>query len=121
MSSRVDRDVLRASLSDLDERQRKIVGGVIAIMIENSARVRDREWVAEKFTQVVLLSEEHEDASGAPEVMARVQAYARANVDALLNACFSLFHCVAEDMESRGEAGFTREEAVLHALSYLAR
>lgn len=118
--SSLDRESLRRTLSAFDERQRKIVGGVIAVMIEHSARVRDREWVAEKFTQVVLLSAESEDASGTEEMMERVREYARENVDAILNACYLLFQYTAEDMESRGEGGFTREEAVLHALSYLA-
>ena len=38
---------LRATLAAFDPRQQKIVGGVVAVMIENPERVRDREWMVE--------------------------------------------------------------------------
>jgi len=109
-------EALRATLARLDGRQRKIVGGVIAIMIENPERVREREWIAEQFTQVALLACGFEDVGGVQEGGGLLQVYVRENIDPLLNACYELFRRVGTDLAPR--AGLSRQEAVAHALSY---
>lgn len=114
----LDRDALRATLAGFDERRKKIVGGVIAIMIENPSRVREREWIAEQFTQVALLACDFEDVGSAREGQERLQAYVRANIDPVLNACYRLFQVVGADLTERGHAALTREDAVAHALGY---
>ena len=117
MAEAPDRDALRATLADFDDRQRKIVGGMIAVMIENPHRVREREWISEQFTHVTLLASGFEDVASVQAGMDQVQAYVRTNVTPLLNACFLLFLCVAEDMEGREDEA-TTEEAVIQALRY---
>jgi hypothetical protein len=113
------REALRATLTRLDERQRKIVGGVIAIMVENPERVREREWIAEQFTQVALLACGFEDVAGAQQGGELLQAYVQENVGPLLNACYELFQVVGDDLAPRLSAGLSRQDAVAHALSYL--
>ena len=113
------REALRATLARLDERQRKIVGGVIAIMIENSERVREREWIAEQFTQVALLACGFEHVAGTQEGGTLLQDYVRENIDPLLNTCYELFQSVGADLAPRASEGLSRQDAVTHALSYL--
>jgi hypothetical protein len=110
---------LRSHLAGLDARQRKIVGGVLAVMIENPERVREREWITEQFTQVVLLACEFEDVGSVQEGVERVQTYAREQLDPLLSACYQLFTVTAEDLAPRLAEGVSREDALAHALGYL--
>ncbi len=113
------RNELRDTLAALDERQKKIVGGVSAIMIENPDRVREREWIVEQFTQVVLLAGDFEDVSSVQEGHDRVQAYVRDNIDPLLNASYRLFQCVAQDLAGSGDEGMSRAQALAHAMGHL--
>lgn len=115
------RPALRQRLASLDARQRKIVGGVLAVMIENPERVREREWISEQFTQVVLLACGFEDVGSVQEAVERVQGYAREQIDPLLSACYELFTVTAEDLAPRVREGVTREEALAHALDYLGQ
>ena len=112
----LDPDAVRAELAAFDERQKKIVGGVVAVMIQNPEAVRDREWISEQFTQVTLLACGFEDLDDAQEGLTQVQEYARENIGPILNACFRLFLRVAADMQERD--GPTQEEAVARALDY---
>ena len=114
------RPALRATLSAMDERQKKIVGGVLAVMIENPERVREREWISEQFTQVVLLACDFEDVGSVDEGVGRIQAYAQEHIDPLLSACYQLFAVTAEDLAPRVPEGLTREDALAHAMGYFA-
>ena len=114
------RDELRNTLAAFDDRRKKIVGGMIAIMIENPDQVRDREWIAEQFTHVTILACDFEDVASTTEGVERVQAYVQQNIQPILTACFQLFGVVGEDLSARASEGLTREEALAHALSYMA-
>lgn len=111
MSPSLDRGELRSTLADFDDRRKKIVGGVLTVMFREPARVRDREWIAEQFTQVLLLT----GGFASPE---EVQIYARDNIHPLLNACYALFAVVGEDLAPRAADGFSHAEAMFLALSY---
>ena len=119
MEDGFDRDALRATLAAFDERRKKIVGGVIAIMIEHPERVRDREWIAEQFTQVSLLACGFDDVASAMRGRERMQAFVQENIHPVLNACYRLFQVVGADLAARDEPASTQEDAVAHALSYL--
>ena len=114
------RDELRNTLAAFDDRRKKIVGGMIAIMIENPDQVRNREWIAEQFTQVTILACDFEDVASTSEGVERVQRYVQENIQTVLTACFQLFGFVGEDLSSRVKEGLTREEALAHALGYMA-
>lgn len=111
MESNLDRDALRSRLAALDERQKKIAGGLMAVMFKNSERVRDREWISEQFVQVALLAGEMADVDA-------VRDYAQQNIGPVLDACYLLFKTVGEDLAPRAETGFTHADAVLAALAY---
>ena len=114
------REALRATLATFDQRQRKIVGGVIAVMIENPQRVKEREWITEQFTQITLLACGFEDVDSVQDGMEQVQGYVQEQIDPVLNACYQLFGCVAEDLAPRLSEGITKEDAVAHALGYFS-
>lgn len=113
------RDVLRKELSRFDPLQTKVVGGVLAVMFGSPDRVRDREWMSEQFTQVVLLTGHFEDAEHAHEGVEQVQAWVEGQIHSVMNACFALFVHVAEDMRQKhGEVSFSASDAMVQALSY---
>lgn len=114
------RPALRATLSAFDERQKKIVGGVLAVMIKNPERVPEKEWISEQFTQVVLLACDFEDVGSVDQGVGRIQAYAQEHIDTLLSTCFQLFAVTAEDLAPRVAEGLTRDEALAHAMNYFA-
>lgn len=109
---------LRATLSAFDDRQRKIVAGMITVMIRSPERVREREWVVEQFTHLCLLAGDFEEIGGTHEGVDVVQAYVRANIDALMNASFELFQRVAADMAELEADQRGLEPAVARALTY---
>jgi len=47
-------DDVRRALAGLDTPEQKIVAGMLAIMVREPARVRDREWMAERLTSMVM-------------------------------------------------------------------
>ena len=115
-----DRDRLRQTLSAFDARRQKIAGGMITVMIGNADRVRDREWICQQFTELVQMTGEIDDEATPPEVVAELQAYVQANIDAVMNACFELFLCVAEDMSAQADVNPTHSDAVARAMTYFA-
>ena len=62
-----------------------------------------------------------EEDLGPEQGMWEVQTYVRENVNPLLNACYLLFQVVGEDLAPRVDEGFSREDAVAHALGYFSR
>ncbi|MFT4540317.1 MAG: hypothetical protein ACI841_000596 [Planctomycetota bacterium] len=118
MSQAPDSQALRTTLQAFDERQKKIVGGMITVMIQNPESVRDREWVVEQFTHLVLLAGDFEDVGGSHEGVELVQKYVQTQIDDLLNATFALFQQVAQDMASAESSEQARDRAVAQALSY---
>ncbi len=113
------RDELRRSLSTFDEIQTKVAGGVLAVMFGEPTRVQDREWMSEQFTQVALLTGQFEEIEHAHDGVEVAQAWIRANISQVMNACFALFVHVAEDMRKRhGEGEFSASDAMIQALGY---
>lgn len=113
MESSLDRADLRNRLAALAPREKKIVGGMLAVMFKNPDRVSDREWVTEQFLHVALLAGEMDDVEA-------VRRYAKEHITPVLNACFLAFQCTAEDLAPRAESGFTMEEAMFQAMTYFA-
>lgn len=113
------RPELRATLAGFDERRKKIVGALVALMIQTPERVRDREWLAEQLTHVTLYAGGFDDVASVDEGVQRVQAFLRENAAELLEASYRLFGVTAEDLEPRLAEGLTKEQALAHALDYL--
>jgi len=110
---------LRAELAGFDETRKKVAGGMLALMFQSPEKARDREWLAEQFTQVALLTGQFEDVEHAHEGLEVAQGWIRSNIDPVLNACFALFVIVAEDVQGDEEADeLTTSDAMLRALAY---
>ena len=120
MASVPDRSTLRSQLAALDTRQQKIVGAKLPSMFQNPERVRDREWVVEQFTHVVLLAGDFEGVDSVSDGVDAVQSYAQEHRDLLLNACFGIFLVVADDLADAGAEERSIERAMQLALGYFA-
>ena len=112
------RAALRITLATFDDRRKKIVGGILAVMIENPDAVQIREWISEQLAQVTLLTADFEHLDDVTQGVAEVQAYVQSNADSILGACFQLFQFTAEDLAPRVSEGITRQDALVHALGY---
>lgn len=115
-----DRDALRAQLTHFDDVERKVVGGMLAVIFAAPDRIRDREWMAEQYTQVALVTGQFEEAEHAHEGFERAREWIRAHIGEHLGACIALFVHVAEDMRRQHgeEGGFSAADAMVQALGY---
>ena len=110
-------DPLGASLRELPAHDKKIVGSLITTMIRHSEKVRDREWMSEQFVAAVALASDLEESSDPSGGVDDVQAYAKANIDRLMQLSFGLFARVAAEMAERN--GFSYDDAVGCAMDQL--
>lgn len=114
-----DRTALRTELQTFDDVEKKVVGGMLAVMFGQPAKIRDREWMSEQFTQVALLTGQFEDVEHAHDGVERAQEWIQTKIGKLLSACVALFVHVAEDMRERhGEGEFSASDAMIQALAY---
>jgi hypothetical protein len=109
-------DQLRVQLASLDQRQKKIIAGMLSVMVQNADRVRDREWISEQFTQVTLLAGGFDEEGEAHGGLEEVQEFLQDNIGQLLNIGFALFAQVAADMALRED--FNADDAVTHGMSF---
>jgi hypothetical protein len=117
MDSPTQEDV-RHALASFDERLQKIVAGMLAVMIKEPSRVREKEWIVERLAEVTVMAGEF--AADNPQDGVRVvQAFLEAHAEELLRACFLLFQRVGLDLAPRAAAGFTFDEALRCGLEYL--
>lgn len=113
-------DELRATVGAFDPIRKRIFASLIVEMIGNSERVREREWISEKFARTAALALELEtEADSGPAAVAAVQEYARENMTPVLDAAYGVFQAVARTMSERS-GGFSFDDAVEEALSYVA-
>lgn len=118
MSTAPTADDTRAALARLDARGRKIVIGIFSFMVQEPARVKDREWMAQKLTEVTLLAGEYE-ADSADQAIRAVQDELREHAPSLLAAALTVFQRVGLDLADRAASGFTFEDALAAAVAYL--
>ena len=113
-------DEARVQLAGLSQRERKIVGGLFAVMVREPTKVRDREWLLGRLAQVAALSNDGGDPESDPTTdLEALQGYLAEHHDRLLGAAFLLFHRVAVDLEAQAAEGFGFEDAMGRALAYL--
>lgn len=109
---------VRSALADLDPQREKMVAGLFALMVKNPDRVREREWVAEQLTQVVLMAGEF-PADTPQDGVRAVQEYLAQNAEALVRATLLLFQRVGLDLAPRAQEGFGFEDAMRSSFEYL--
>lgn len=116
-----DADELRAMLRPLSATDRKIVGGVTAWMMAEPQRVRDREWLSQRFVEIAAQAMadegESEDAATTDDVE-RVRAFAQTRMQDLMVAATAVFVRTAEDLRAQGGA-VTMERASAIVRGYL--
>ena len=112
-------DEIRASIQALDATEKKVLGGMIVLMIRNYSRIKDQEWVAENFTRLSVAALGLDEAGEVDADIDKVRAFIENSMGRVLNSAFPLFAQVAADMQRKGGADkFTLEEACAEALRY---
>jgi hypothetical protein len=97
-------DEVRALVRPLDDRDRRVLGGLVLLMVREPARVRDQEWLAERFVEVAVVAhgfaadEEHATS----EDVAVIEGYAKARMRLVVNAAVALFVRTADELRARG-------------------
>lgn len=114
-------DDVRAMLRPLSATDRKIVGGVTAWMMAEPQRVRDREWLSQRFVEIAAQAMadegEGEDAATTDDVE-KVRAFAQTRMQDLMVAATAVFVRTAEDLRAQGGA-VTMERASAIVRGYL--
>ena len=108
---------VRAVLAELGTRERKIVGGLIVVLMQHADRAPDREWVSEQLVHLTLHAGGFDDSTESDGVQA-VETYLADHAAGLFEAGYLLFRRVGADLQPRAEQGFTLEEAMQIALGY---
>ena len=111
MAETSDHETLRKTIAQFDELQTKIAGGMLAVMFKQPKLVKDRKWLTDQFCEIVLATEELESEETG-------QAYIKSEIQTILDACFSVFLKVGEDLEPRISEGLTTFDAVAHARTF---
>ena len=108
-------DETRALIAPLDDLDRKVLGGLVALWIAAPDRVRDREWTAEQFVHLATVA--HGFAGDGPATtddVERIRTYAQRRLEALVRIAFALFVRIADDLRPRGaEATFADAQAAI--------
>lgn len=114
-------DDVRAMLRPLSATDRKIVGGVTAWMMAEPQRVRDREWLSQRFVEIAAQAMadegEGEDAATTDDVE-KVRAFAQTRMQDLMVAATAVFVRTAEDLRAQG-GPVTMERASAIVRGYL--
>lgn len=114
-----DPQQIRAGIRALDATEKKVLGGMIVVMIRHHGKIKDQEWVAENFTRLAVAALGFGHEGPADEDIAAVEAFVAKSMGPVLDVAFPLFARVAADMRTRaGVAAFSLEAARARALSY---
>lgn len=124
MSGIPEPEAVRALVRALPDLDRKVLGGLVTLMIAEPARIRDQEWIAERFVHVAVVAHGFDvdppTASAATSAdVATIERYASERMPAVLEAAFALFVRTAEELRARGD-GFTFDDARAIVLGYVA-
>ncbi len=114
-------DEVRALVQPLDDLDRKVLGGLVALLMSHPGRVRDREWIAEQFVAVATVAHGFDDQGGpaTSDDVERIRAYAADRMGRVVGVGLALFVRVAADLHARG-AAFTFADAQAAVGGYLS-
>ena len=104
----------------LDDLDRKVLGGLVALWMSDPSKIRDKEWTSECFVHVSTVAHGFDVNTGpaTSEDVEVIRKYAEQRMDTVLRVGFALFVRVAHDMQER-EAGFSFENAQECVRKYL--
>lgn len=110
---------VRALIDTLDSLDRKVAGGVLTLLMREPEKVRDEEWLAERFVEVAVVAHGFpEDGTATTDDVEVVRTYAEARRRPILNAAIALFVRTAVELAAAGEPP-THERAHAVVRSYL--
>lgn len=111
---------VRAQIAPLDDLDRKVLGGMVAVWMAEPKRIRDQEWTAQQFVHVATVAHGFDGEAGpaSSEDVERVRGYAQQRMDDVLRVGLGLFVRVATDMQARA-GGFNFEDAQECVRGYL--
>lgn len=111
---------IRAQIQTLSVAEKKVLGGIMVVMIHNHARVKDREWIAENFTRLAVPALGLEQAGDVDADLDAVTEFVGTSLGPVLNIAYPLFALVAADMQGKMAAGESHslEDAVEQAMGY---
>ena len=99
----------------LDPLDRRVLGGLVAVMIAEPGRTRDTEWMAEQLVRLAVVAHgfaENGDAA-TPAHVATIQDYARSRRPDIVAVALQLFVRTADDLRQRPGFGFDDARAVV--------
>jgi len=107
-------------LAPLDDLDRKVLGGLVALWMSEPSKIKDREWTAQHFVHVATVAHgfDSKDGPATSEHVEVIRSYAQASMDTVIRVGFALFVRVAQDMQAR-EGGFSYEHAQEAVRQYL--
>ena len=113
-------DELREIIAPLDDLDRKVLGGIVAVWMAEPTKLRDQEWTAQQFVHVATVAYgfDGEQGPASTEDVERIRGYAQARMDDVLRVGLGLFVRVASEMQAR-EGGFDYEDAQECVRGYL--
>ena len=96
---------VRALVRPLDDRDRKVLGGLVALMIREPGEVRDPEWLAERFVEVAVVAHgfQNDEEHATTEDVQTIERYAKDRMPALVHAAMALFVRTAEELRATHE------------------
>jgi len=111
---------LRSRIRALDPVEKKVLGGLIVLMIRNHHRVKDSEWIYESLVHLSVPALGLEQEGVVDEDVGRVQEFVQASARQLLGIAGPLFAVVAEDMREKMAQGedYGLGDACARALDY---
>jgi|SRR5690606_23859649 len=120
MNQLPSRDEVHAMVRPLDDLDRKVLGGLVALWMVDPSKVKDREWTAQQFVHVATVAHGFgaDDGPATSDHVETVRKYAQGHMDVVIRVGFALFVRVAHDMQQRA-GGFTYENAQHCVREYL--
>lgn len=105
-------EALRTQLMGLGADERKVIAGMVVLMMKKPGKVRDREWLLEAYTHISAQALEMGD-----ERLDQLKELVQERRDLVLNASFGLFFRVAQDAAEIGGTP-TLAQASVMAMAY---
>ncbi len=104
----------------LDTREQKTIAGLVLVFVREPARVREREWCAERLTEVAALARGLTDHPSAEEML-ELKSWLTARGGLLLPTALSVFARAAADLAADPQMGpLTYARASAAVLAYFA-
>lgn len=105
-------DEMHAMMRPLDDLDRKVLGGLVALWMSEPSKIKDREWTAQHFVHVATVAHgfDTNDGPATSEHVEVIRTYAQERMETVIRVGFALFVRVAQDMQER-DGGFSYENA----------